>query len=292
MREASHVVIDEAQDFGMMVYRCLHYCMRGCTYTVMGDTSQNIHFGQGLNDWEELRRLILRGTYDAFGLLRKSYRNTVEISEFATEVLRHGDFPIYPVEPIIRHGKQVKVQASADTVSMKDAAANQIQEWQKNGYETIAVICRDETEAKEVSDLLQDTPNLMNYTPERSQFGEGIMVLPVVYTKGLEFDAVLLWNPTKEQYPQDNGHIKLLYVAATRALHELTVLYQDTLTDIIGTEVPKEKHMQEFQTESLQKAKEYAKPVHTQKEIEQQRREEGDRTGKQEAICGFLERSS
>lgn len=60
VREASHVVIDEAQDFGMMVYRCLHYCMRGCTYTVMGDTSQNIHFGQGLNDWEELRRLILR----------------------------------------------------------------------------------------------------------------------------------------------------------------------------------------------------------------------------------------
>ena len=131
VREASHVVIDEAQDFGMMVYRCLHYCMRGCTYTVMGDTSQNIHFGQGLNDWEELRRLILRGTYDAFGLLRKSYRNTVEISEFATEILRHGDFPIYPVEPIIRHGKQVKVQASADTVAMKDAAANQIQEWQK-----------------------------------------------------------------------------------------------------------------------------------------------------------------
>ena len=139
----------------------------------------------------------------------------------------------------------MKVQASADTVAMKDAAANQIQEWQKNGYETIAVICRDETEAKEVSDLLQDTPNLMSYTPERSQFGEGIMVLPVVYTKGLEFDAVLLWNPTKEQYPQDNGHIKLLYVAATRALHELTVLYQDSLTDIIGTEVPKEKHMQD-----------------------------------------------
>lgn len=277
IREASHVVIDEAQDFGMMVYRCLHYCMRGCTYTIMGDTSQNIHFGQGLNDWEELRALILRGTYDAFGLLRKSYRNTVEISEFATEILRHGDFPIYPVEPIIRHGAQVKVEASADAVAMKDAAVNQIQEWQKNGYETIAVICRDEAEAEAVSELLRDSLDLEGYTPERSQFGEGIMVLPVMYTKGLEFDAVLLWNPTKEQYPQDNGHIKLLYVAATRALHELTVLYQDTLTDIIETEVPKEKHMQEFQTESLQKAKEYAKPVHTQKEIEQQRREEGDR---------------
>ena len=43
VREASHVVIDEAQDFGMMSYRCLHYCLYGCTYTIMGDTSQNIH---------------------------------------------------------------------------------------------------------------------------------------------------------------------------------------------------------------------------------------------------------
>ena len=36
VREASHVVIDEAQDFGMMAYCCLHYCLRGCTYTIMG----------------------------------------------------------------------------------------------------------------------------------------------------------------------------------------------------------------------------------------------------------------
>lgn len=286
VREASHVVIDEAQDFGMMAYRCLHYCLRGCTYTIMGDTSQNIHFGQGLNDWEELRSLVLRGTYDAFGLLRKSYRNTVEISEFATEILRHGDFPIYPVEPIIRHGAPVKVEAAADDTAMKNVAAQKIREWQKNGYETIAVICRDEAEAEEVSELLKGTLDLEGYTPEREQFGEGVMVLPVVYTKGLEFDAVLLWNPTKEQYPQDNGHVKLLYVAATRALHELTVLYQDSLTDIIGTAVPKEKHMQEFQVETLQKAKEYAKPVHTQKEIEQQRREEGDRERQARSYLG------
>ncbi len=61
VREASHVVIDEAQDFGMMAYCCLHYCLRGCTYTIMGDTSQNIHFRYGLNDWEELRKLVLTG---------------------------------------------------------------------------------------------------------------------------------------------------------------------------------------------------------------------------------------
>ena len=48
IREASHVIIDEAQDFGMMAYSALYYCLRGCTYTIMGDVSQNIHYGYGL----------------------------------------------------------------------------------------------------------------------------------------------------------------------------------------------------------------------------------------------------
>ena len=43
----------------MMAYQVLHYCLRDCTYTIMGDTSQNIHFSYGLNDWEELKKLIL-----------------------------------------------------------------------------------------------------------------------------------------------------------------------------------------------------------------------------------------
>ena len=147
VREASHVVIDEAQDFGMMAYQVLHYCLRDCTYTIMGDTSQNIHFSYGLNDWEELKKLILTGTYDAFGVLRKSYRNTVEISDFANEILRHGDFAIYPVEPVLRHGTAVQKEAFADEAALLAAGVQKIKAWQEQGYETIAVVCRDETEA-------------------------------------------------------------------------------------------------------------------------------------------------
>lgn len=47
VREASHVVIDEAQDFGMMAYCCLHYCLRGCTYTIMGIPPRTYIFGMG-----------------------------------------------------------------------------------------------------------------------------------------------------------------------------------------------------------------------------------------------------
>ena len=140
IREASHIIIDEAQDFGMMAYGALAYCLRGCTYTIMGDVSQNIHFGYGLNDWKELQDLILTGNFDSFGLLKKSYRNTVEISKFATEILRHGSFSIYPVDPIDRHGNAVRVTECRDERGKIQESIKTIQNWQKEGRETMAVI--------------------------------------------------------------------------------------------------------------------------------------------------------
>lgn len=277
VREASHVVIDEAQDFGMMAYCCLHYCLRNCTYTIMGDTSQNIHFEYGLNDWEDLKKLILTGTYDAFGLLRKSYRNTVEISEFATEILRHGDFAIYPVEPIIRHGNAVRIEEYANVRSLISASVDTIKGWQSEGYETIAVVCRDEAEALKVSAELKKHIEIADDDIETAQFGAGVMVLPVAYTKGLEFDAVLLFDPSERKYPADDSHVKLLYVAATRALHELAVFHRGRLTPLIADPAPSNRHQKEFSAEPLTKAKEYEKQQLTEKEIEEQKRVDGRR---------------
>lgn len=272
VREASHVVIDEAQDFGMMAYQVLHYCLRDCTYTIMGDTSQNIHFSYGLNDWEELKKLILTGTYDAFGVLRKSYRNTVEISDFANEILRHGDFAIYPVEPVLRHGTAVRKEAFDDEEALLAAGVQTIKTWQAQGYETIAVVCRDEAEAADTVRKLKQYVPVVEEDLETAEFGEGVMVLPVAYTKGLEFDAVLLLDPTEEKYPENDGQMKLLYVAATRALHELAVLYTGELTGILAKEAPKGRHNQEFAMETLTKAKEYEKVSLTQKEAREENR--------------------
>lgn len=272
VREASHVVIDEAQDFGMMAYQVLHYCLRDCTYTIMGDTSQNIHFSYDLNDWEELKKLILTGTYDAFGVLRKSYRNTVEISDFANEILRHGDFAIYPVEPVLRHGTAVQKEAFADEAALLAAGVQKIKAWQEQGYETIAVVCWDEAEAAATARKLKKYVPVVEEDLETAEFGEGVMVLPVAYTKGLEFDAVLLLDPTEEKYPENDGQVKLLYVAATRALHELAVLYTGKLTGILAKKAPKGRHNQEFAMETLTKAKEYEKVSLTQKETREENR--------------------
>ena len=209
--------------------------------------SQNIHFGYGLNDWKELQDLILTGTFDSFELLKKSYRNTVEISDFATEILRHGNFSIYPVEPISRHGSPVKIQACPDPEEMLMESVRIIRGWQQEDRETIAVICRDQEEAAMVSARLGEHLTLADSNLETAEFGSGIMVLPVEYTKGLEFDAVLIYHPSQEHYPCEDGYVKLLYVAATRALHELAVVHQGDLTPLIAEPVPEEKRMRSLE---------------------------------------------
>lgn len=281
IREASHVIIDEAQDFGMMVYASLEYCLRGCTYTIMGDVSQNIHYGYGLNDWEDLRKLILTGDYDSFGILKKSYRNTVEISEFATEVLRHGNFSIYPAEPILRHGNPVSVQAYVAEEEMNRAVVELIENWKKEGHETIAVICADEQETAYVTQMLGKEMTLADNNPETAVFDEGVMVLPVEYTKGLEFDAVLLYHPSKENYPAEDQYVKLLYVAATRALHELAVVHLNDLTELIATTVSEEKKLRSL--ESGQDMLRVAKPRVIHKVTENE---------KQDELAKFLERTT
>ncbi|MGN0351479.1 MAG: AAA family ATPase [Roseburia sp.] len=259
IREASHVVIDEAQDFGMMVYAVLKYCMRGCTFTIMGDVSQNIHFGYGLNDWEELKKHMLTGNYDSFQVLKKSYRNTIEISNFAMRILKHGNFPIYPVEPIIRHGKEVLMQQYTEEQVLFEAVTDKIKNWQEEGLETIAVICRTEERAKAVANVLGKKVKLLEEDVEKAEFGSGVMVLPIEYTKGLEFDAVLILDPNQKDYPLDDGHVKLLYVAATRALHELAVFHLGNLTRVIADPVLKKEQQvfkEEIKVEKIPKRKE------------------------------------
>ena len=61
----------------------------------------------------------------------------------------------------------------------------------------------------------------------------GYTILPLALTKGLEFDAVVLWNPNCERYAGTDRDAKLLYVAVTRALHELHILYTGELCELL-----------------------------------------------------------
>ncbi|MBO4748900.1 MAG: DUF4968 domain-containing protein [Lachnospiraceae bacterium] len=277
IREAGHVVIDEAQDFGMMAYCSLKYCLSTCTYTIMGDVSQNVFQDYGLNDWQELREVMLPNEFDYFGLLRKSYRNTIEISEFATEILHHGSFQVYPVQPIVRHGEPVcKKQCDSEEAQIEEAN-KVIKAWQKKGYETIAVVCADQESADHVTKLLGKKVKLLPNQGKEMGFANGVIVLSIEYVKGLEFDAVLIYDCNAKAYPEEDGSVKRLYVAATRALHELTVLYQGELTPLIARPVTEQERSKAIVESSKPTRKPMPKPEEkTHAEIAKERAQWGE----------------
>lgn len=220
--EFGMLFLDEAQDFGIGIYYVLRTLLPAAYFTIMGDVSQNIHYDTGLNDWYELQKLFLKNERDQFLLLQKSYRNTIEISEYAGRILEKASSGRYQIQPVIRHGIPVEEMRFWSDLEMAEHAAKQIASIQEKGYHTTAVICRDEAEAAKARELLSPLTPLTDGAD--NNFSTGTMILPIRLVKGLEFDAVILWNLDMEHGPEDPRQAKLLYVAATRALHELHVL--------------------------------------------------------------------
>lgn len=230
-----HIVIDEAQDFGVMVFMLLKQLFMACSYTIMGDVTQNINYDSGMNDWETLKNTVFDPAKDRFYTLAKSYRNTVEISEYASRVLKKCTFKTYDIEPIIRHGNEVDVKKAEDEDNMVSEVVNIIQDTKAAGYDTVAIICRSVEETLKVKELLKPYVELeyLEDNLDDMTFTNGVMVLPIYMTKGLEFDTVILWNPDEDNYQMDDEDAKLLYVAITRALHELHIIYRGSLSGLL-----------------------------------------------------------
>lgn len=231
----SHVVIDEAQDFGVSVFLVLRTLFPNCNYTIMGDISQNIYYDSGMNDWKALREDVFNINKDRFYVLSKSYRNTVEISDFAGSILKKCTFETYEIEPIIRHGKSVSINNVDSEQEMYLHCAEILIHWKKEGYDTMAVICYDMEEARKVQNQLKKhiEINILPEDAEEVKFVNGIMVLPIHLTKGLEFDTVMLFNPSEKNYPYNDASAKLLYVAVTRALHEFRIVCHDEISGLL-----------------------------------------------------------
>lgn len=226
--EYSQVIIDEAQDFGTMVYYVLKQMLFDCHFTIMGDVSQNINYDTGMNTWDAMLEQVFIGERVHFHILAKSYRNTIEISEYAGRILERASFGAYKITPVIRHGREVAFyDRQRDEKAMVQKTLEVLADIKRRSYDTAAVICRDELEAEQVRKLL-------NLGSGEELFTKGVMVLPIPLTKGLEFDAVLLWNPSVQAYGENEAEAKLLYVAVTRALHELHVVYKDELSSLFS----------------------------------------------------------
>lgn len=210
------VFIDEVQDYSLFQLAALKDALDTDMFTMVGDLAQGIHSYRSLTDWAPVQELFPRATYKT---LQKSYRTTIEIMAIANQILVSMDEDLPLVEPVVRHGLQPQFH------EMIDFNAATIQtiytEIRKNGHRSIALICKSTSDAQRITALLNDADLYAQTLDESSEIDQNaILVVPSHLSKGLEFDAVLI---VADHTPFHNNALerKLLYVAITRAMHEL-----------------------------------------------------------------------
>jgi DNA helicase-2/ATP-dependent DNA helicase PcrA len=78
-----------------------------------------------------------------------------------------------------------------------------------------------------------EVPRLRRVVSHDFRFAPGVEVVPVTAVKGLEFDYVILLEPSARHYPDRPDARRLLHVAATRAIHQLWLTCVETPSPIL-----------------------------------------------------------
>lgn len=216
-KNVKHLVIDEMQDYSYLQYVILSRIF-SCRMTILGDRAQTLE-EQEQDVTTFLPQILGRDLRQIE--LRKSYRNTVEIAEYAGKITGVTD-----LELLERHGKPVEEQNFS---GMKAALEEAVQHVNigEDGYETAAVLTMTEAEALEAVAVLKELGLQPSYIDrDSSAFSRGLTVTTYYLAKGLEFDQVFTLSGTRKE---DGSLIRQAeYISATRALHEL---YMYRLTD-------------------------------------------------------------
>ena len=69
-----------------------------------------------------------------------------------------------------------------------------------------------------------EAPDVYLLTEESTHFKEGVVVATIPLAKGLELDEVIVPFASADHYHSESDR-SLLYVACTRAMHQLTVTF-------------------------------------------------------------------
>lgn len=91
---------------------------------------------------------------------------------------------------------------------------------QKEQHNTIAIICKSAAESVAAYEALNHIENIKLVKSNSAEYEQGIVVIPAYLAKGIEFDAVIIYDASKDVY-SDESVRRLFYTACTRAMHEL-----------------------------------------------------------------------
>ncbi len=235
----SHLFVDEVQDASPVELRVLlDLTGQERNVTLAGDVAQKMLYDEEEHqefDWAALLA-ELGMAHTAIEPLKVSYRSTAEITAFARGVL--GPFA-HDAEPIAtRHGPPVELFTYASIGEAVAFLADALRDLARDEpYANVALIARFPQQAEIYFDGLSraEVPRVRRIAQQDFTWEAGVDVTDVRQTKGLEFDEVILLDTTATSYPDSPQARHALYVAATRAAHQLWCIASDTPSALVQT---------------------------------------------------------
>ena len=148
----------------------------------------------------------------------KSFRCTNEILTYSSSLIRQD----LQIKSFNRNGDEPKLHQAENQVLLKEYISSEIKYCLEKGYQSIGLICKTQKNAYALFRLLKDSFNICLIQDDSNADLQGVFIIPVYMSKGLEFDAVLLCDADTRNYRNEDDR-NLLYIACTRALHRLNL---------------------------------------------------------------------
>lgn len=225
-----HLFVDEMQDYSMAQLIYLQHAFPRAKLTLLGDSEQALF--KAVESPESILKKLdaaLNVKRSRLITLRRSYRSTYPITTFAKALLPDGD----QIEAFNRPGDLPRVVIRYDEAAAFKALSHEVTaELATNG--TVAILTKSAGEARHVYQELHREFDLTLLTDNDLSLPKGLVVLPIYLAKGLEFDSVIAYNVSAENYP-DEQMAGTLYTIATRAMHHLTLLSIGAVSPLIAS---------------------------------------------------------
>ncbi|MFC0559747.1 RNA polymerase recycling motor HelD [Halalkalibacter alkalisediminis] len=223
-----HVFIDEAQDYSPFQFAFIKNMFPRAKMTVLGDFNQSIYPHSNNSSFPALESLYQREDIEKYALTQ-SYRSTRQIIDFARHILGTE------IDPFNRNGEKPVLTKAANWKELNTQLIARLMELCTK-FRTVAVICKTAKESKRVYTELKDELDVRLMKKDSTGYESGILIIPSYLAKGVEFDAVVLYNVSDLEYLHDSER-KLLYTICTRAMHSLDLMYVNRLSPLLS-EVP------------------------------------------------------